>query len=235
MKALIKILLILLIIGLSITLFSCADDVDTGDDSDANASTCAEGDEDCTDGAVCDEDGNCGGDDDGDDNGTAEDETVTATCSSGNIQGSSITSRYYSLIPDFNNDHCFNDYYNDREFLACSAYEIPFVMADDKYYTGPDMLAKMLGVSSDKSRATMMEEANDDYAGPYIFLNDYEEYGNDTVFVSGYSCTWDIQGVDFLLGQLYDFWDYLSYYYDDCYDCYSYDPYGYDDPYQGYW
>ena len=217
---------------LMVAFISCADDVDSADTSDTDSttsdSTCEDGDETCTtDDTTCettDEDGNCADDETTDDT-TDDSSDETVVCDTADVTSSSIQTRYYSLIPGFDNDSCFLEYYTDRQFLACSAYEIPYTKINGDYVTGPAALAQTLGLDEDEDDLSVIfEEVDSDYDGPYEFLNDYEKSGDHSIYVSGSDCSFTILGVDFLYGQLLDYYAWLDWYY---YGSYSSDPYAY--------
>jgi hypothetical protein len=58
--------------------------------------------------------------------------------------------RYYALIPNYNNDDCFTDLFDETEFLACSILSAStfYSTDDDLYLSGREALGQILDVDA---------------------------------------------------------------------------------------
>ncbi len=63
----------------------------------------------------------------------------------------SAIDRYYALIPNYSNDDCFTDLYNETEFLACSILSAStfYFSGDDLYLSGREALGQILDIETD--------------------------------------------------------------------------------------
>lgn len=144
------------------------------------------------------------------------------------VYESQIDTRQYALIPNYNNDNCFSCANTDVEFTGCSveALQSIYLGRDDATIeTGREIICDAAGYTTDEDNqecqgfvtTEIFIEIAERYEDPYELLDSISKTDGSTRFVEG-AYGEDVIMIDFLDGQLQDFYYWQSFY---CYDPYS--------------
>jgi hypothetical protein len=126
-----------------------------------------------------------------------------------------IDGRTHSLIPNYNNDKCFScqNVYYDVDFLSCATYQVNTIKVSTEFETGPEALCETTREDIDTCTAYVEPEVYikvgelfNNYLDLYDALN---KVNDDTRFVQGFNGEY-VRLIDFLDGQLQDYWSWSS-------------------------
>ncbi|MFH1729585.1 MAG: hypothetical protein ABIA04_14340 [Pseudomonadota bacterium] len=113
--------------------------------------------------------------------------------------------RYYSLIPNYDNDDCFKDLTNELEFAACSVLSCGTFYNNGDYLSGRELLADLLHINTTGlSDHGLYDQVLQDYESTDDFLADVNDY--DIVIYDGSKYT----SYEFFEAQVLEFNDYLD-------------------------